>query len=188
MSTNSLVAIVNTDESVTASYVHYDGYETGVGLELLENYNATRSAARVARVGYASSLKSTVAESRKDAANSDEAMTFENYSEFEKYIFENSYLEFVYLWNRNEKVWSVGSYSRTKISGEEYEYRYDWTGFEKLSSAFVREGYATVDRIRSNEGLRTSKEYLEWAGELLEIVRKWNKVVSLDIGNELARA
>ena len=51
MSTNSLVAIVNTDESVTASYVHYDGYETGVGLELLENYTNTRSAARVARVG-----------------------------------------------------------------------------------------------------------------------------------------
>jgi len=153
----------------------------------LEHYNDTRSAARVARVGYASSLKSTVAESRKDAANSDEAMTFENYSEFEKYIFENSYLEFVYLWNRNEKVWSVGSYSRTKISGEEYEYRYDWTGFEKLSNAFVREGYATVDRIRGNEDLR-SEAYMEWAKELLEIVRKWNKVVSLDIGNELATA
>ena len=185
MSTNSLVAIVNTDSTITASYIHYDGYETGVGLELLEHYNDTRSAARVARVGYASGLKSTVAESRKDAANSDEAMTFENYSEFEKYFKENSSLEFMYLWNRNEKEWSVGSYKRTKISGEEYEYRYDWSGFEKLTSAFVREGYATVDRIRGNEDLRT-KEYMNWANELLEIVRKWNKVVSLDIGNELA--
>ena len=37
MSTNSVVAYLNEDGSVVSSYVHYDGYETGVGMMLLEH-------------------------------------------------------------------------------------------------------------------------------------------------------
>ena len=39
MSTNSLVAYLNEDGSIISSYVHYDGYATGGGEMLLENYN-----------------------------------------------------------------------------------------------------------------------------------------------------
>ena len=41
MSTNSLVAYLREDGSVVSSYVHYDGYATGVGEMLLENYNSS---------------------------------------------------------------------------------------------------------------------------------------------------
>ena len=44
MSTNSLVAYLNEDGSVVSSYVHYDGYATGVGEMLLENYNSDKCA------------------------------------------------------------------------------------------------------------------------------------------------
>ena len=44
MSTNSLVAYMNKDWKVTSSYVHWDGYTTGVGEMLLENYNTKEKA------------------------------------------------------------------------------------------------------------------------------------------------
>ena len=44
MSTNSLVAILNKDNTVTSSYVHYDGYAPGVGEMLLEHYNSEERA------------------------------------------------------------------------------------------------------------------------------------------------
>ena len=40
MSTNSVVAYLRSDGSIVSSYVHYDGYETGVGMTLLEHYNS----------------------------------------------------------------------------------------------------------------------------------------------------
>lgn len=38
MSTNSCIAIENTDGSIEAAYCHWDGYLTGVGKDLLANY------------------------------------------------------------------------------------------------------------------------------------------------------
>ena len=44
MSTNALVAFSRSDGSIVSSYVHYDGYVTGVGETLLEYYNDESSA------------------------------------------------------------------------------------------------------------------------------------------------
>ena len=80
MSTNSLVAILEKDNTVTSSYVHYDGYTTGVGELLLENYNSEKLARELATtLGYASSLSETVAKSHEGRANSDEPEVFEDY-------------------------------------------------------------------------------------------------------------
>ena len=69
MSTNSLVAYLNEDGSVVSSYVHYDGYATGVGEMLLEHYNSDKLARDLAWcLGYASSLKETISESHEDRA------------------------------------------------------------------------------------------------------------------------
>ena len=94
MSTNSLVAYLREDGSVVSSYVHYDGHTTGVGEMLLENYNTDKCARDLAScLGYASSLRETVAASHEDRANTDEAEVFEDYHEFEEYIRECSQLE-----------------------------------------------------------------------------------------------
>ena len=52
MSTNSVVAYLRSDGSIVSSYVHYDGYETGVGMTLLEHYNSDKRALAVSVGGY----------------------------------------------------------------------------------------------------------------------------------------
>ena len=87
MSTNSVVAYLNEDGSVVSSYVHYDGYETGVGMMLLEHYNTDKCARDLAStLGYASSLSETVAESHADRVHTDEPETFESMEESEIFI------------------------------------------------------------------------------------------------------
>ena len=61
MSTRSLVA-VETAGKIKATYVHCDGYVTGVGGTLLRHYNNRKAAQAVAKLGYASSLYGTIAE------------------------------------------------------------------------------------------------------------------------------
>ena len=47
MSTNSVVAYLRTDGSIVSSYVHYDGYETGVVMALLEHFNDDKVSIRL---------------------------------------------------------------------------------------------------------------------------------------------
>ena len=95
MSTNSLVAYMDKDWKVTTSYVHYDGYATGVGEMLLENYNSDERARKLATtLGYASALSETVEKSQSGRANSDVPEVYENYLEFEECIMKNSGLEY----------------------------------------------------------------------------------------------
>ena len=184
MSTNSLVAYLREDGSVVSSYVHWDGYTTSVGLTLLENYNSEESARELAtELGYASSLRETIEASLEDRANSDEAVEHSSFAEFESYVRDNSYIEYAYIWRNG--TWNVGSYTSEKIgTGRFAEYNYNWNGWEDLTTVFVREGYAEINRINNNSSL--SAEYREWAGELSDIVMSWDKVVSSRIGNELA--
>ena len=184
MSTNSLVAYLREDGSVVSSYVHWDGYTTSVGLTLLENYNSEESASELAtELGYASSLRETIEASLEDRANSDEAVEHSSFAEFESYVRDNSYIEYAYIWRNG--IWNVGSYTTERIgTGRFAEYNYNWNGWEDLTTVFVREGYAEINRINNNSSL--SSEYREWASELSDMVMSWDRVVSSRIGNELA--
>ena len=184
MSTNSLVAYRNEDWSVVSSYVHWDGYTTSVGVTLLEHYSSEERACDLAWcLGYASSLRETISESHEDRANTDEAVEHSSFAEWGLYVRENSSIEYAYIWM--DGIWYVGSYTTEKIgTGRFAEYNSIWNGWEELTSVFVREGYAEINRINNNSSL--SAEYREWAGELSDIVMSWDKVVSSRIGNELA--
>ena len=181
MSTNSLVAYLREDGSVVSSYVHYDGHTTGVGEMLLENYNSEELARELATdLGYASSLRETIAASHEDRANSDVAETYESYVNFGEYIRENSHLEYVYVWHETEGKWRVATWETTKKKVHngmcfDYEFDYNWNGFEDLTTVYIREGRATVRRYRNmvEEG-RVGEEYLDFASELETSVYKWN--------------
>ena len=186
MSTNSLVAYLREDGSVVSSYVHYDGYATGVGEMLLENYNTDKCARDLATtLGYASSLKETISESHKDRANTDEAEVFEDYHEFEEYIRECSHLEYVYVWDSTKVVggkWLVATWETTKKKVHngicsDYEFESHWNGFEDLVTLYVREGRETAVRYRKmvSEG-KVDIEYLDYASELEDSVLKWNRI------------
>ena len=185
MSTNFLVAYLNEDGSVVSSYVHYDGYATGVGEMLLENYNSDKCARDLATtLGYASSLGETVAASHEDRANSDEAVVYSDYHEFEEYIRESSFLEYVYVWDSTKVVggkWLVATWENTKRKvftgeGTDYEFESHWNGFEDLVTVYIREGNETVTRYRKmvSEG-RIGDEYLDYASELEEVVSRYHR-------------
>jgi len=177
MSTNALVAYVELDGTVTSSYVHYDGYTTGVGEMLLENYNTDKCARDLAScLGYASSLRETIADSHEDRANSDEAIVHASFAEFEEYVRENSYLEYVYVWTSTK--WFVGSYTlEVEGVGRYAEYNSTWNGWEELVTVYVREGNETVKRYKTmvSEG-KVGVEYLDHASELEEVVTKWHRL------------
>ena len=186
MSTNSLVAYLREDGSVVSSYVHYDGYATGVGEMLLENYNSDKCARDLATtLGYASCLRETVAASHEDRANTDVAEVFEDYHEFEEYIRECSHLEYVYVWDSTKVVggkWLVATWETTKKKVHngicsDYEFESHWNGFEDLVTLYVREGRETAVRYRKmvSEG-KVDIEYLDYASELEDSVLKWNRI------------
>ena len=195
MSTNALVAYVELDGTVTSSYVHYDGYTTGVGEMLLENYNTDKCARDLAStLGYASSLRETIADSHEDRANSDVAETYESYEDFEEYIRECSHLEYVYVWDTHEDRWMVATWETTKKKVHngtcfDYEFESHWNGFEKLVTVFVREGWKTVRRYRNMvaEG-RVGEEYLDHASGLETLVTKWNRVGMKEVVKEALAA
>ena len=182
MSTNSLVAYLNEDGSVVSSYVHYDGYATGVGEMLLEHYNSDKLARDLAWcLGYASSLKETISESHEDRANTDEAETYESYEDFEEYIRECSHLEYVYVWDTHKDEWLVATWENTKKKFHngtcfDYEFESHWNGFESLVTVYIREGNKTVKRYRTmvSEG-RVGAEYLDYASELEEVVSRYHR-------------
>ena len=182
MSTNSLVAYLNEDGSVVSSYVHYDGYATGVGEMLLEHYNSEERARDLAWcLGYASSLKETISESHEDRANTDEAETYESYEDFEEYIRECSHLEYVYVWDTHKDEWLVATWEHTKKKFHngtcfDYEFESHWNGFESLVTVYIREGNETVKRYRKmvSEG-RVGAEYLDYASELEEVVSRYHR-------------
>ena len=193
MSTNSLVAYLREDGSVVSSYVHYDGYATGVGEMLLENYNLRVLARDLAeKLGYASSLKETIAASHEDRANTDEAETYESYEDFEEYIRECSHLEYVYVWDTHKDEWLVATWEHTKKKFHngtcfDYEFESHWNGFESLVTVYIREGNETVTRYRKmvSEG-RVGAEYLDYASELEEVVSRWNKIIITEAVEALA--
>ena len=182
MSTNSLVAYLNEDGTVVSSYVHYDGYATGVGEMLLEHYNSEERAKDLAWcLGYASSLKETISESHEDRANTDEAETYESYEDFEEYIRECSHLEYVYVWDTHKDEWLVATWEHTKKKFHngtcfDYEFESHWNGFESLVTVYIREGNETVKRYRTmvSEG-RVGAEYLDYASELEEVVSRYHR-------------
>ena len=182
MSTNSLVAYLNEDNSVVSSYVHWDGNTTGVGETLLENYNSEELARELATdLGYASSLRETIAASHEDRANSDVSEVYESYELFEEFIRESTYLEYVYIWDTHEDRWMVATWETTEKKVHngtcfDYEFESHWNGFEELVTVFVREGNETVERYKKMvEEKRVGVEYLEHARELKNSVTKWMK-------------
>jgi hypothetical protein len=182
MSTNSLVAYLREDNSVVSSHVHWDGNTTGVGDMLLENYNSEELARELATdLGYASSLRETIAASHEDRANSDVSEVYESYELFEEFIRESTYLEYVYVWDTHEDRWMVATWETTEKKVHngtcfDYEFESHWNGFEELVTVFVREGNETVERYKKMvEEKRVGVEYLEYARELKNTVTKWMK-------------
>ena len=188
MSTNSVVGYMREDGSIVSSYVHYDGYETGVGMTLLEHYNSDEMAERVSSAGYFSCLSEDMEESLSKSVHTEESEEFEGIIEFREYLLENSHLEFGYLWAKesdtSEGKWMVSTWSTTVSGiGRFAEYSSTWNGFSDLVISFVREGRKTVERFRSMDS-----EYEDYADILEEVVNRYHSSSMEEIAREALAA
>ena len=197
MSTNSVVAYLRKDGSIVSSYIHYDGYETGVGMTLLEHYNSDELAERVSSAGYFSSLSEDMSESLGKSVHTTEADEFASMEEFEEYLMENSHLEFGYLWTGGK--WMVASWTTEVIHakpftpefGDAPRYESTWNGFSWLVTSFVREGRKTVERFRDrarDDNREGRTEYDEYADELEVTIDKWHRYGMGEIATEAMAA
>ena len=168
MSTNSLVAYLKEDGTIVSTYVHYDGYVTGVGLTLLEHYNTDERAFAVSTAGYCSSLSESLEKSLEKSTHTELWTVNENREEFEEYVQLDSGLEYVSLWSHG--YWKVADW-KLKVTGvgKFTEYKSTWNGFSDLISTFVIEGRESVERYRSLDS-----EYEDSADILEEYVEKWD--------------
>ena len=184
MSTNSVVAYLRRDGSIISSYIHYDGYETGVGMTLLEHYNSDELAERVSSAGYFSSLSEDMSKSLGESVHTEESDEFASMEEFELFLMENSHLEFGYLWTGGK--WMVASWTTETIHakpftpefGDAPRYESTWNGFSWLVTSFVREGRKTVERFRDrarDDNREGRTEYDDFADELEVTVDKWHR-------------
>ena len=189
MSTNSVVAYLRSDGSIVSSYVHYDGYETGVGMTLLEHYNSDERALAVSVGGYYSSLSEDLKESLENSVHHDEPEMFDSMTEFEEYLMLNRHLEFGYIWTGGK--WMVSSWTTEVIHAKPFtaefgnapKYESTWNGFSWLVTSFVREGRKTVDRLRSY-----GNEYEDSADDLEEVVSRWHRYGMGEIATEAMEA
>ena len=182
MSTNSVVGYLRSDGSIVSSYVHYDGYETGVGMTLLEHYNSDERALAVSVGGYYSSLGEDLNESLNASVHTEEVEMFDSMTEFEEYLMDNTHLEFGYLWTGGK--WMVSSWSRIGVGAA-------WNGFSWLVTSFVREGRKTVERFRDrarDDNREGRTEYDEFADELEVTVDKWHRYGMGEIASEAMAA
>ena len=197
MSTNSVVAYLRKDGSIVSSYIHYDGYETGVGMTLLEHYNSDESAERVSSAGYFSSLSEDMSKSLGESVHTEEADEFASMEEFELFLMDNSHLEFGYLWTGGK--WMVASWTTEVIHakpftaefGDAPRYESTWNGFSWLVTSFVREGRKTVERFRDrarDDNREGRTEYDEYADELEVTLDKWHRYGMGEIATEAMAA
>lgn len=100
MSTRSNIARLNPDGSLDVIYCHWDGYLTGVGLELVLNYADTAALDALIGLGDISYLEESIDLTKERSANRvpRPAKHFESLDVYAKWLQEtNSWVEYVYV-------------------------------------------------------------------------------------------
>lgn len=106
MATRSMIAILNANGSVTASYCHYDGYVDGVGATLDQYYADPALARAVAECGYLSALGENLTASLEAAAHKNEVTV--PYTDVEQYLKNGAdYAGAEYLYLFDGEAWFV---------------------------------------------------------------------------------
>jgi hypothetical protein len=162
MGTRSVVGVREIgSEKITAAYVHYDGYLSGVGLHLMDDFNSAASARRVVAGGYYSSLSSDLDASRKASANSEEPMVWENYEEFREDLVHSDW-EFAYIYDVDLDEWTYASITDWGTS-ESGGFSNSWSEFDVLVDDVLKDVLENADRL---SGSSYEGRYDDYVAEL----------------------
>lgn len=109
MATRSFIAKYNPQtETYTAIYCHWDGYPTGVGLTLRDNYSESSAVETLLNFGDISSLRDTLFETQKEAfkvtrGEDTPALSFDYQTDMVEH-YRKCWCEYGYIWHGDE--WS----------------------------------------------------------------------------------
>ena len=99
MGTRSMIGVCNEDDSVTATYCHYDGYLAHNGRVLVEYYNTPETARAVAESGYLSSLDDSLEDSIRASVNREAPTIYNTVETYLKCGFRNTGANYIYLFD-----------------------------------------------------------------------------------------
>ena len=125
MSTRSVIAIANQNNTVQAIYCHSDGYVEHNGRILQENYKNRETVEQLIELGDLSSLAETINEctayhrDRGEPAAHTMSRTYDSYQEMLENEFEDSDREFVYVFLRSD-AWTVINHRTAEIEGPQF--------------------------------------------------------------------
>ena len=141
MSTRSNIAIELRNKNILSVYCHSDGYISGVGKTLFENYNDYAKALKLIDSGNISSLGSTLNETSfyfRDWGRKEDKQATKYNNEFCLMydLTGSTMIEYLYLYKNFDWYVSKSKYIDKKILGKN---AYDigvayWTNFKKVSS------------------------------------------------------
>ncbi len=123
MSTRSNIAIRYKNGTVKAIYCHYDGYLSGVGQTLLNDWkNPRKVATLVSAVGNISSLKEDLKETRENACGED-AVEFKDLATYLDNV-DTLFIEYIYVFDEFYGAWFyVATYDSFKTRKALSSYR-----------------------------------------------------------------
>jgi hypothetical protein len=107
MSTRSTYGILNGDNTVTAVYCHFDGYLSGVGYTLLNNYDTEDKIRNLLSFGACSGLGKTIDESIFYTRDREEDLEIKTYGSVSDFCNCGSYYEYHYLFDTIKNRWFV---------------------------------------------------------------------------------
>ena len=106
MATRSMYGILNSDNSVTAVYCHWDGYPAGVGECLKTFYNTEDKVRELISKGGASSIGDTLS-GCSFYVDRGETLEIDNYVSEHDYLTNNGKgVEWCYTFNPKENSWN----------------------------------------------------------------------------------
>ena len=111
MSTHSYVGMVDEiGQNVNYIYVHFDGYPSGVGKELLDNFNSLKLAKELIDGGNCSSIRGMV-------DRYDDSLKYEtdNIEKFTTFTCEDQNTDYTYLYTHNGWIYTNGNKNGWKL-------------------------------------------------------------------------
>jgi len=191
MATRSKVGFKNSDGTVNASYVHFDGYLDGVGVALHLNHN---SDSKAKKLGYAKGIRSIELDSPVSYYNDMENETYESEDQFHDEVVKD--FEYGYLYDPSRGwLFTSSKYGTNEFIELEDQLMYDellpgsgdapdMSMMENVSISKLKEveadkkagidtevGQATVEELKQRVATSKAQEALTWVDQELKQVQ-----------------
>ena len=115
MATRSHIGLLNEDKTVSFVYCHFDGYPSGVGKTLKENYDRPEDVFNLLSFGDISILNNTIEDSVFYKRDRNETDVDQAQTTLEKFITKSPGIDFKYLYDVETEEWSCRDWVGTLI-------------------------------------------------------------------------